>query len=232
MPGGRDDRSQAGWWERAGRAIRRTLDWHKVDVAGAAADGVHRSRAIRRVLELLQAMASPVIVDLGPGIGSNVSFLGERLHCTVHIEDLYCDIDRLTRAGQDGRVASHFSTRLSQQPGSVDAVLAWDLFDYLDDDEAEALVARVQTLMRPGGVVVALFGTVLIEDASCCRYTIVDPDHLLHRRVPFARRARRVWTGRDVSRLFAPMEVAESHLLTHHQRETLLRRPTVARKDR
>ena len=119
-------------------------------------------------------------------------------------------------------MAAFLSTRLPYDPGSVDGVLAWDLFDYLRIGEADAVVRQIVRALRPGGIVMALFSTVLVGDQSICKYVIVDSDHLQHRLVPSARRARRVWLGRDVERLFAPVVVAESYLLMHHQSETLL----------
>ena len=41
----------------------------------------------------MQGQPSPVLLDLGPVSGTNVSFLGERLGCKLHLEDLFADID-------------------------------------------------------------------------------------------------------------------------------------------
>ena len=231
MSDGENDRSLAGWWTGVRETLQGRVQTHR-SVVAPPEDAVHPSRALRPFLDAIRNIGAPVIVDLGPVIGSNVNFLGEQLSCKIHVEDLYGDIDRLTRAGQEDGLAAFLSSRLPYEPGSVDGVLAWDLFDYLQNAEAEALARRLVTSLKPGGFVMALFSTVLTDDLSFRKYVIVDSDHLRHRRKPSVRRAKRVWLGRDVARLLAPIEVAESHLLTHHQRETLLRQPLAGRKER
>ena len=39
------------------------------------------------------------MMDLGPVIGPNITFLGERVGCKIHVEDLYADIDRHAQQG-------------------------------------------------------------------------------------------------------------------------------------
>ncbi|MCX6552089.1 MAG: class I SAM-dependent methyltransferase [Acidobacteria bacterium] len=230
MSDGEDNRSLAGWWTRVRRAwFGGGAQGDRTD-ATFAEDVVYTSKAVRRLIEAMHVFPSPVILDLGPVIGSNVTFLGEHLNCKVHLEDLFSDIDGLVRRSPDDSLAPFLATRLAQEPASVDAVLAWDVLDYLDAEEAAALVARLDRLLRPGGLVMAFFTTVLVDDYAYRKYIIEDADHLRHRRVPFARQPNQVWLGGDVERLFASMEVVDSYLLTHHQRETLLRRPAVARQ--
>lgn len=223
MSDGDDSRSDSGLWTR----VRGALQGRASDATlSLTADGtVHPSKVLRRVLELLAPQTTPVIVDLGPVIGSNVSFLGERLGCKLHLEDLFADVDRLVRAGAGDDIRPTLAGRLAHEAASVDAVLAWDLFDYLTPVEAVVLVGRLERVLRPGGLVMALFTTALFEHALFRKYVIEDPKRLRHRWLPFARAPQRVLLARDVERLFAPLEVAESYLLTHHQREMLLRRP-------
>ena len=232
MSDGENDRSLAGWWTRVRRTLLGGAQPHVLGGYSSAEDDVHPSKVVRHFLDAMRGITAPVIVDLGPVIGSNVNFLGELLSCKVHVEDLYADIDRLTRDGKEDGLAAFLASRLSYEPGSVDGVLAWDLFDYLDIGEAKTLARQLATVLKPGGTMMAIFTTVLVDDPSFRKYVIVDADRLRHHRVPSARRAKRVWLGRDVERLFAPIEVAESHLLTHHQRETLLRQPFSDRKER
>jgi len=229
---GENNRSLAGWWTRVRETLQGRVQPHLPGVAPVEEDAVHPSRTLRPFLDAIRDIDAPVIVDFGPVIGSNVTFLGEQLSCKLHVEDLYGDIDRLTRAGHEDGLAVFLSTRLPYEPGSVDGVLAWDLFDYLQSAEAEALARRLVTSLKPGGVVMALFSTVLTDELNFRKYVIVDSDHLRHRLVPSTRCARRVWLARDVERLFAPVEVAESYLLQHHQSETLLQRRLAGRTHR
>ena len=77
----------------------------------------------------------------------------------------------------------------------------------------------------------ALFTTEPRHEAVSRRYVIADADHLRHRPAPGARWPRKVWPLRDIEVLLAPLEVRQSHLLAHHQREMLLRRPPAPAKE-
>jgi len=221
--------SLAGWWMRVRDALQPGSGGPRRVGAHLADDALRASKALRRLFDVLRPLESPVLLDLGPVTGQNVSFLGGELHCKVHIHDLFADIDVETRRAPASSLASFLAARLDYDPGSMDAILAWDLLDYLDDDEARALVARLASIVRPGGFVLAFFSTILVDDFAHRKYLIEDVDHLRHRRVAFARQPQRLWLGRDVERVFAPLEVSETYLLTHHQRETLLRRPVSSR---
>jgi SAM-dependent methyltransferase len=230
MSDGDDGRSGRGVWTR----VRQMIDGRKVTRllkgVDSSEDVIRPSRALGRVLELMAPVPFPVLVDLGPVTGSNVSFLGERLACRLHLEDLFSDVDRLVRPGAAQDVRAMLANALSYEADSVDAVLAWDLFDYLAPEEASTLVGRIARVLRPGGLVMALFTTVVFDRAVYRKYIIEDAEHLRHRWLPYGRPPQRALLGGEVERLFAPLEVTESYLLTHHQRETLLRRPGGARK--
>jgi hypothetical protein len=170
-------------------------------------------------------------VDLGPVIGSNVGFLGAQLACKLYPEDLYADVDQPFPRNDGDGLAHVLDWKLRQEPGGVDGILAWDIFDYLSRSEAAALARRLTALLRPGGLMMALFTTEPRHEAASRRYVIADADHLRHRPAPGARWARKVWPLRDIEVLLAPLEVRQSHLLAHHQREMLLRRPHAPGKE-
>jgi len=140
--------------------------------------------------KFLQAMAespAPAVVDLGPVIGSNVDFLGAHLGCKLYLEDLYADLDHPFARADGGGLEAMLSVKLRQARGSVDGILAWDVFDYLSRGEAEAVAARLTSMLRPGGLMLALFTTEPRHEAAPRRYVIVDADHLRHRPAPGAR---------------------------------------------
>ena len=232
MSDGENTRSLSGLWNRARRFLpgEARLDAGAWEHAGEGA--VRPSRTLRAFLEAMSGVSVPVIVDLGPVIGSNVSFLGTRLGCKLHPVDLYADVDQpFARRDGDG-LPSTVAGKLALAPASVHGVLAWDVFDYLDRAEAAVLSGHLATLLRPGGLLMALFTTEPRHETASRRYVIADADHLRHRPAPGARWARKVWPLRDIEVLLAPLEVRQSHLLAHHQREMLLRQPAAPGKER
>jgi hypothetical protein len=229
---GEDNRSLAGWRSRVrhlwpGRGGRAPFAGRSIDD-----DRPFASKSLQPFIDAMRAIPAPVIVDLGPVIGSNVSFLGERLACKLHPIDLHAEIDRLVRAGEEARVSEALAARVAQEPKSVDGILAWDIFDYLLNAEAKSLARRLAAALKPGGLLLGLFTTVPLTEAEFRTYAIVDDEHLRCRRVAAARKPTRIWLAGDVEALLAPLEVVHAHLLAHDRRETLLRQPAARRKDR
>ena len=98
----------------------------------APVDAVVASKVFPRFLAAVGHQPSPAVLDLGPVVGSNVSFFGERLACKLYVEDLYSDVEAHARRGDREALAAFLATRLPQAPDSVDGILCWDLFDFLD----------------------------------------------------------------------------------------------------
>src|SRR6476469_7753432 len=63
-------------------------------VTGPAEDPVFATKALRKFLASLTSREMPVLLDLGPLVGSNVSFFGEQLGCKIFVEDLIDYLDR------------------------------------------------------------------------------------------------------------------------------------------
>jgi len=182
------------------------------------------TKVLAKLLAALAHREAPVVLDLGPVVGSNVSFLGEQLGCRLRVEDLYADIDRLTREQALDTLPTWFEQRFTFEPESADAVLCWDVLDYLDKPAAAVLAAQIVQWLKPGGVVLCFFSTVANPSPTYTRYAIADADHLRHRTSPAAHGRRTVHQNRDIERLFTGLSVTESFLLLNKTREVLLRK--------
>ena len=189
------------------------------------------TKVLSRLVAALSHRESPLVVDLGPVVGSNVSFLGEQLGCRLRVEDLYTDIDRLTREQAVDTMPAFLEQRFAFEPESLDAVLCWDVLDYLDKPAAAVLATQIVRWLKPGGVVLCFFSTVANPAPTYTRYVITDTDHLRHRTSPAAHGRRTIYQNRDIERLFAGLSVTESFLLLSKTREVLLRKkpPTPAK---
>ena len=191
----------------------------------AAVDTVVTSKVFPRFLSAVGHQPAPVLLDLGPVVGSNVSFFGERLGCKLHVEDLYSDIEAHAKRGDRASLATFFATRLTQAPDSIDGILCWDLFDFLDRPAGQVLAARLAGMLRKGGALYGSFGTTPLELRHYTKTIVQAEDSLKHRPIPATPVARTVLLTRDIIKMFDGLIVAESVLLKSSTRETLFRRP-------
>ena len=200
------------------------------DAAAAAAvvdDGqVFPTKAFRKFLGSLTSRESPVLLDLGPVVGANVTFFGERLGCKVIVEDLFGDLDRESRNG-GGPFAEFLATRLAGEAGSVDGILCWNFLDYLEPAAAQALGRALTRLLRPEGALLGFFTTVAASDARFSKYVIVDEDTLKQRPYTAGDKKQTALQNRDIIRLFDGLKVSESFLLKTNVREFLFRKPAI-----
>src|SRR3982751_2287635 len=97
-----------------------------------AAEPSYPTKALHKFLSSLQAAENPLLLDLGPVVGSNVTFFGEQLGCRMRVEDVAKDIDRHVKDGTIEQLPDFFAKRFPQAAGTVDGILCWDVLDYLD----------------------------------------------------------------------------------------------------
>src|SRR6476646_10380925 len=95
--------------------------------SGSAGDPVFPTKALNKFLQTLTARELPVLLDLGPGVGSNGSFFGEQLGCKIFVEDIFADLDRHVREGKLDQLPEFLKKRFPQADGEVDGILCWDL---------------------------------------------------------------------------------------------------------
>jgi hypothetical protein len=196
--------------------------------AVAPNDPVFSTKALRKFLSAVTTREAPVILDLGPVVGSNVSFLGEQLGCKIFVEDIFADVDRHVRDGKGDELPAFLKTRFTQADGTVDGVLCWDIVDYLDRPTAQALADQLTRLLRPEGALLGFFGTVQHRDPRYTKYVIVDELNLRYRPYAAVRGRQAVMPNRDIIRLFTTLRVSESFLLQNNIREILFRKPAYA----
>jgi hypothetical protein len=188
-------------------------------------DPVFATKALRKFLTTLTSRASPVLLDLGPVVGSNVSFFGEQLGCKIFVEDIFADLDRHVRDGKLDLLPEFLKKRFPQADGSVDGILCWDIIDYLDRPSAQALAEQLTRVLRGDGALLGFFGTAQTRDTRYTKYIIVDEVNLKHRSYQSARGRQAILLNRDIIRMFSGLRVSDSFLLQNNQREILFRKP-------
>jgi hypothetical protein len=188
-------------------------------------EAVVSSKALPKFIGALQQKDAPVLVDFGPVIGTNVGFFGEQLGCKLFIEDLAAEIDKHLRANTRDALSEALVKRFTQADASVDGVLCWDIFDYLDVPQAKAVAQQVVRVLRPGGAVMGFFCTKAVDRAPFTKFEIQEESQSLrHRHHPGTGGAKFVLQNRDIIKMFEGLYVSESFLLKSNTREILLRK--------
>ena len=188
-------------------------------------DPVLPTKAFSKFLSSVRERESPVILDFGPALGSNVDYFNEQLSCKLFIEDLYADLERFSQEGNLSEFPALLATRLNQVDSSIDGVLCWDFFDYLERPAARVLAEQVVRLLRPGGTALGFFSTLDTPTCQYMKYLVVDEVSLRHRPYPATRGRQPVLLNREIVRLFGGLNVMESFLLRVNAREVLFKKP-------
>lgn len=184
------------------------------------------SRALPKLLASLSHEPSPILLDLGPVVGTNVAFFGDRLSCKMFIEDVREDVEAALKSGSTDGLAEALTTRVAGAVSEpVHGVLCWDVFDCLDRATARALAACLRNVLRPKGVLHGLFGTTAGDLDFRTKFIVQTDTSVKCRREPAARLRRYALQTGEITRLFEGLSTIESVLLQNHTREVLLRKP-------
>ena len=194
--------------------------------AALIVESLSASRALPKFISALALLPAPTLLDLGPVVGANVSFFGERLSCKMVIEDLYEDIDAAARKGTTEGLAETLTGRIaSAASGPIDGVLCWDIFDYLDRPTARALALSLRGALRPKGVLHGFFGTTSADLKHRTKFIVQSETSVKCRCEPGQTIHRTPLQSGEIARLFEGMNVVESVLLQSKTRESLFRLP-------
>src|SRR4029453_19505194 len=98
----------------------------------------------------------------------------------INLENLFAGLERYPKDAETP-FSHYLKTRLKNQDASVDGILCWNFFDFLDLASAQVLAASLTRLLRPDGAVLAFFTTVGVADSRFSRYLIVDENSVKQR---------------------------------------------------
>ena len=203
--------------------------------SGVAPKGGRQSNGLKEFLWQLEGIGHGHLLDLGPARQTTITFFIER-GFKVYTEDLLAtwqyfldeeaQLAKKIPAGADrsemtpeGRAKRFLETTMLYPDDTFDAVLMWDILDYLDGDLMAKLAARITSLVRDGGVVFAMFHTrkpILFH-----RYRVLDAQslELIPASCPF--QPQRVFQNREISNLFSRYRTSKMFVGRDQLREGL-----------
>jgi hypothetical protein len=194
-------------------------------VSGLDRDPVVSTKALKKFVASLRSHESPVLLDLGPVVGSNIAFFGEQLGCKILVEDVFADIDRFYREQRIADLPAFLEKRFPQADASVNGILCWDLFDFLSKPAAQAIATHLARVLAVNGALFGFFNTAHPREARLTKFVVVDENNLRHKAYSTARMRQPVLQHRDIIRLFERLRVSDSFLLHSNVREILFRKP-------
>src|ERR1041384_354728 len=193
------------------------------------------SNGLKELLWNLDGLERGTLLDLGPAWQTTLSFFIER-GFRVSSEDILRSWktflnEEEARLRQDfaagetlemtpsARAARFMKENLQYSRSSFDAVLLWDLLDYLEQAVVKQVVASLTELLRPGGVVFAMFHSKKPEGFQ--RYRVVDSSTLQMVPTAIICPAQRVYQNREIQDLFGRYRTMKSFIGRDQLRETL-----------
>jgi hypothetical protein len=198
-------------------------------------DATRVSNGLKELLWNLDGLGHGTLLDLGAVWQTTLSFFIER-GFRVSSEDLLRawkdflakEEGNLRESGKtsdslditpSGRAARFLESNLKYPAASFDAILLWDLLDYLEPAMAKQAVVCLTELLRPGGVVFAMFHSKKPEGFH--RYRVADSNTLQVISSPVLCPAQRVYQNREIQDLFGRYRTVKSFVGRDQLRETL-----------
>jgi hypothetical protein len=204
----------------------------------SASSGTSRvSNGLKELLWNLDGLGRGTLLDLGSVWQTTLSFFIERGFRVTSEDILRAWKDFLDKeeaslrdaAGRmpdpsvdmtpSGRADRFLESNLNYPAASFDAVLLWDLLDYLEPAMANRMVASLTGLLRPGGVIFAMFHSKKPDGFQ--RYRVVDSTTLQVISTAVLCPAQRVYQNREIQDLFTRYRTMKSFVARDQLRETL-----------
>jgi hypothetical protein len=212
---------------------------------GAVAAGAHREPEMREITRVsnglkeflwnLEGLGRGTLLDLGPAWQTTLSFFIERGFRVTSDDVLrsWAEFQSKEAArGKEELTAEDYAQRtpealakkfLSENfdyaRASFDAMLLWDLLDYLEPTLAKHMVVRLTEMLRPGGVVLAVFHSKKPEGFQ--RYRVMDTNTLQVLGSKPIVAAQKVYQNREIQELFGRFRTMKSYVSRDQLRETL-----------
>ena len=193
------------------------------------------SNGLKEFLWNLEGLGRGTLLDLGPAWQTTLSFFIER-GFRVTADDLLrgwkeflaeeearlktaCATGRALDMTPDARAERFLHVNLQYAEGAFDAILLWDVLDYIEPAVAKRVVASVTDCLRPGGVIFAMFHSRKPEGFQ--RYRVADSMHLQVLPAAVICPAQKIYQNREIQDLFNRYRTMKSFVGRDQLREVL-----------
>jgi hypothetical protein len=193
------------------------------------------SNGLKEFLWNLDGLGRGTLLDLGPAWQTTLTFFIER-GFRVTSDDILRDWSQFlaeddakakenptpesyAERAPEVRAKRFLESNLQYAPSSFDALLLWDVLDYTEPALAKLMVSQLTELLRPGGVVFAMFHSK--KPAGFQRYRVADTNTLQVLSAKPIFPAQKVYQNREIQELFGRYRSMKSFISRDQLRETL-----------
>lgn len=204
-------------------------------VAAPANSNVRVSNGLKEFLWLLSDVDQPRVLDLGNVSQATLNYFIQKGY-RISTEDILRSWKGFIAAEEDSlrRMApGEGSERVSQASlaekflsesvhygeESFNGILVWDLLDYMDSEMMPRLMDRLFEILRPGGVVLAMFHSRTPERYH--RYRVLENNSVEMVPAPTISVHARIFQNREILDLFGKFRTSKTFVARDQLREAL-----------
>lgn len=193
------------------------------------------SNGLKEFLWNLEGLGRGTLLDLGPAWQTTLSFFIERgfrvtsddilrgwsdfLKEQAKLSTMVLKEEDFLERTPEAQAKKFLSENLQYGTSSFDALLLWDVLDYLEPTMAKQTVAHLTEMLRPGGVVLAMFHSKKPEGFQ--RYRVADTSTLQVLTTKPICAAQKVYQNREIQGLFGNCRTIKTFVGRDQLRETL-----------
>lgn len=205
------------------RRQKQSNDNQESETGLEVSSSVFRSLALNNLFHQFRSDRKYQILDLGSAVPENIEFFSQ-FSCRLYVEDLYETLNSFDYLSpEDGfsfeAVYSYllpYKTRVN-----FDAILAWDLLNYLERDEFRHLILHLTKHCFSGTLFFALISSHKNIPESPHRFHIIDEEKLRYESKSKVFRKSPRYEKTDLDHLMPGFRVCNSFLLRNGYREYL-----------
>jgi hypothetical protein len=195
------------------------------------------SNGLKEFLWNLDGLGRGTLLDLGPAWQTTLTFFIER-GFRVTSDDILRDWSQFLTEEEakakatetvtpesfaertpEARAKRFLEENLLYPASSFDALLLWDVLDYLEPSLAKLMIGQLTDLLRPGAVVFAMFHSK--KPVGFQRYRVADTNTLQVLSAKTIFPAQKVYQNREIQDLFGRFRTMKSFVGRDQLRETL-----------
>jgi 2-polyprenyl-3-methyl-5-hydroxy-6-metoxy-1,4-benzoquinol methylase len=186
------------------------------------------SRGLEEFFAQIRGQSGLTILDFGPATQQNVTFitnLGHRLYSEDFLKALHetFGVNDTVDQSNPGRIEYFLKAAMDYPDGHFDAVLIWDVLEYLDPPLLAAVVERLRRIVREKSLMLAFFHS---DDkrASVPYYTFrIQELNTLQVTQEGQRKPARLFNNRDLEKLFGSFNTVKFFLTREQLREVIVK---------